>query len=133
MKAGIWYRFGDFSSATAGGIPNSLLIVTLVSNFGTFLLYMMTCYVAIVAFREHHAFHGFKHVVIPVFGLLANLLCMSFYLVGPFFVNGMSKKEPFIALGVAAVWGLYGLVYFMMRSKKTGKTILVTEPKMATV
>jgi amino acid transporter len=133
MKAGIWYRFGDFSSATAGGIPNSLLIVTLVSNFGTFLLYMMTCYVAIVAFREHHAFHGFKHVVVPVFGLLANLLCMVFYLVGPFFVNGMSKKEPFIALSVAAVWGMYGLVYFLMRSKKTGKTMLVSEPKMATV
>jgi hypothetical protein len=27
----------------AGRIPNSLLIVTLVSNFGRFLLYMMTC------------------------------------------------------------------------------------------
>ena len=30
----------------------------------------------------------------------------------------MSKTEPYIALGVAAVWGIYGLVYFMMRSRK---------------
>src|SRR6185437_1038352 len=42
MKAGMWYKFGAWSFATAGKIPNSLLIVTLVSNFGTFLLYMMT-------------------------------------------------------------------------------------------
>ena len=34
---------------------------------------MMTCIVAIVAFREHHTFNGFKHMVVPVFGLLANL------------------------------------------------------------
>jgi len=133
MKSGLWYKFGDFTSATAGNIPNSLLIVTLVSNFGTFLLYMMTCYVAIVAFREHHSFHGFKHVVVPVFGLVANLGCMVFYLIGPFMVPGMSKKEPFIALGVAAAWGIYGYIYFAMKSKKTGKTMLVTEPKVATV
>ena len=63
---------------------------------------MMTCIIAIVAFREHHSFHGFKHVVVPVFGLLANLLCMLFYLVGPFSVAGMSCKEPYIALGIAA-------------------------------
>ena len=35
-------------------LPNTLVIVTLISNFGTFLLYMITCIVAIVAFREHH-------------------------------------------------------------------------------
>jgi amino acid transporter len=60
-------------------IPQSLLIVTLTSNFGTFMLYMMTNIVAIVAFHEHRSFNGFKHMVVPVFGLLANLLCMLFY------------------------------------------------------
>ena len=44
-------------------------------------------------------FNGFKHLVIPVFGLLANLACMLFYIVGPFVVAGMSWKEPFVALG----------------------------------
>jgi amino acid transporter len=129
MKAGPWYKFGAFSNSTAANIPNSLLIVTLVSNFGTFLLYMMTCIVAIVAFREHQSFQGFKHVVIPVFGLIANLGCMGFYLVGPFAVPGMSKKEPFFALGVAALWGIGGLIYFMLRSKKIGKAALITAPQ----
>ena len=62
-----------FSPHAVHWLPNSLLIVTLISNFGTFLLYMTTCIVAIVAFKEHHMFNGIKHVVIPVFGLLANL------------------------------------------------------------
>ena len=125
MKAGFWYKFGAFSFATAGKIPNSLLIVTLISNFGTFVLYMLTCIVAIVAFREHQSFHGFKHVVVPVFGLIANLGCMVFYIAGPFIVPGMSKLEPFIALGVAAVWGIYGALYFVIGSKKKGKAIIL--------
>jgi hypothetical protein len=44
-------------------LPNTVLIITLISNFGTFLLYMTTCIVAIVAFREHHSFNGFKHML----------------------------------------------------------------------
>lgn len=124
----IWYSFGThkLAKATAAMIPQSLLTITLVSNFGTFLLYMMTCLTAIVAFREHHSFSGFKHMVVPVFGLLANLLCMAFYLVGPFFVSGMSSKEPYIALGVAAVWGIYGGIYFIRSSKKKGKEVILS-------
>ena len=96
------------------------------SNFGTFLLYMLTCIIAIVAFREHHMFNGFKHMVVPVFGLLANLACMLFYLIGPFTVTGMSIMEPYVALGIAAVWGLYGAVYFLIASKKKGRSVLLT-------
>ena len=134
QKASIWYpKFLQFSSTLAGKLPNSLIVVTLVSNFGTFLLYMLTCYVAIVAFREHHSFNGFKHMVVPVFGLLANLLCMLFYIVGPFMVAGMSPVEPFVALGVAAVWGIYGAWYFLSGSKSKGRSTFVgPERKLAT-
>jgi hypothetical protein len=89
---------------------------------------MMSCLVAMVAFHEHHMFNGIKHLAIPLFGLLANFACMGFYLVGPFLVPGMSKKEPFIALGFAAVWGIYGAIYFMMRSKKLGRDIMISKP-----
>jgi basic amino acid/polyamine antiporter, APA family len=127
----IWYSFGIISHDAAANIPQSLLIITLASNFGTFLLYMMTCIIAIVAFREHQSFHGFKHVVVPVFGLLANLLCMLFYLIGPFSVAGMSWKEPFVALGIAAVWALYGVVHFYTSSKKKDKPVMVQTPHLA--
>ncbi len=128
QKTSFWYpKFLVFSNSLAGALPNSLLIVTLVSNFGTFMLYGLTCVIAIVAFREHHTFSGIKHFAIPIFGVLANLACMLFYLIGPFSVSGMSKMEPFIALGVAAVWGAYGLAYFVLSGKKKGRTALVTE------
>jgi amino acid transporter len=120
-----WYAFGLFSPGAYPKLPNSLVIMTLVSNFGTFLLYMLTCIVAIVAFREHHTFNGFKHVVVPAFGLVANLACMLFYLVGPFTVSGMSVKEPYIALGACLLWGAYGATYFMRASKKRGKPVFV--------
>jgi basic amino acid/polyamine antiporter, APA family len=121
----IWYSFGLFKPELYAKLPNSLVIVTLVSNFGTFLLYMLTCIVAIVAFREHHQFSGFKHFFVPLFGLAANLVCMLFYLVGPFTVSGMSVKEPYIALGVCALWGVYGAVYFVRSSKKKARPVFV--------
>jgi len=127
-----WYSFGIFDPDTISKLPNTLVIVTLISNFGTFMLYMITCLVAMVAFNQHHTFHGFKHVVIPIFGLVANLLCMLFYLVGPFTVTGMSVKEPFIALFVCVVWGAWGAIYFVRSSKRKGKTVMVEKrPAMA--
>jgi amino acid transporter len=131
-KQNVWYSIGIFSPHAYVTLPNSVLIITLISNFGTFLLYMTTCIVAIVAFREHHSFHGFKHVFIPVFGLLANFGCMLFYLVGPFSVAGMSVKEPYIALSVSAVWIIIGGIYLAMTSKSKGKEVLLTaKPGMA--
>ncbi len=126
----IWYSFGIFNPDLLAKLPNTLVIITLISNFGTFMLYMLTCYICIVAFREHHTFHGFKHMVVPVFGFLANLACMLFYLFGPFMVSGMSVKEPYIALGVCALWGIYGGIYFTRASKKGSKPVLLAERPM---
>jgi len=127
QKASIWYPVSLIPTLDSlKVVPNSFVLVTLISNFGTFMLYMLTNIVAIVAFREHHSFSGFKHMVVPIFGLLANLCCMLFYLIGPFSVSGMTWHEPYIALGVALLWGLYGAIYFTLGSKKKGKTALLT-------
>jgi amino acid transporter len=131
-KHNVWYSFGIFPPHAYTWLPNTLVIVTLISNFGTFLLYMTTNVVAIVAFREHHSFHGIKHFVIPIFGLLANLACMLFYLIGPFSVSGMSWHEPYIALGVAALWGIYGVFYFVRRSRAVGREIILTQKPVMT-
>jgi amino acid transporter len=136
LPKNMWYKIGLFHNALATKIPQSFLAITLISNFGTFLLYMMSCIIALVAFHEHHMHNIIKHKVIPIFGLLANLLCMIFYLVGPipgwkYSVAGMSWKEPYVALAVAAVWGIYGALYFLMGSKKTGKPIMISSPPTA--
>ena len=122
----IWYSFGIFSPGAYTKLPNTLVIITLISNFGTFMLYMITNVIAMVAFKEHETYNGFKHVLIPAFGLIANLACMLFYIVGPFTVAGMSWKEPFIALGFCAVWGIYGAIYFVKSSEAKGKEIIIT-------
>jgi len=124
----IWYAIGMSSNASLSAMPNGLLLVTLTSNFGTFLLYGLTNIICIVAFREHESFHGFKHVVIPVFGAIANFSCLAFYIIGP--LEGLgSVKEPLIAVGISAIWAIYGAIYFVRNSKKRGKeTILVAKP-----
>jgi len=130
QSASIWYK-GVFSYATAQKFPYGLLVITLISNFGTFLLYMMSCLVAMVAFHEHEMHNPIKHILIPAFGIVANAGCMLFYIIGPFSVPGMSKTEPFIALAVVAIWGIAGALYFIVKSKKTGKPMFAAAPAPA--
>ena len=128
LPKNLWYAIGMSSNASLASLPNGLLLVTLVSNFGTFILYGLTNVVCIVAFREHDEFHGFKHMVVPVFGALANVGCMAFYIIGPLEGIG-SPKEPLMAVALSVIWGVYGAIYFVRNSKKKGKeTILVTKP-----
>ena len=105
--------------------PNTLTMIVLASNFGTFVLYMLSCIICIVAYQGHPNFSVVKHMLIPIFGVLANLVCMVFYLIGPFMGYG-TKMEPFGALAIAAVWGIYGAIYFSKSSKATGRTTMVT-------
>jgi APA family basic amino acid/polyamine antiporter len=45
------------------------------------------------------------------------------YLVLPFLGIG-TKPEPLLALGVAAVWAIFGGIYFVRSSKKSGRATL---------
>jgi len=112
-------------------MPNTLLMITLASNFGTFLLYGLSCIICMVAYHNHPKFNALKHLLIPVFGIIANLACMAFYLIGPFMGYG-TKMEPLGALGIALVWAIYGGIYFITSSKKTGRTTLITQKAKAT-
>jgi len=98
-------------------------MVTLASNFGTFLLYGLSCIICMVAYHKHAKFSALRHLAIPVFGLVANLACMGFYLVGPFMGYG-TKLEPLLALGIALVWAIYGAIFFVKTSRTTGRTTL---------
>jgi len=125
LPQGIFSSFGYTTHDGMAALPNTLLTMTLASNFGTFVLYALSCIVCIVGFHGHPKFNALKHLFIPVFGLLANLACMAFYLIGPFMGYG-TKMEPLLALGIAAVWAVYGGIYFVTSSKKTGRTTLVS-------
>jgi amino acid transporter len=125
LPPGIFSHFGYLSHDTLAAIPNSLLTVTLTSNFGTFILYALSCLLCIIAYHNRPDFNAIKHAIIPGFGLLANLGCMAFYLIGPF-ANIGTKLEPFSALGIAAIWGIYGAFYFLKSSRAKGKSVLLS-------
>jgi amino acid transporter len=124
LPQGLFSSVGYPSHDVMAAMPNSLLTVTLASNFGTFVLYALSCIICMVGFHNHPKFSAIRHLFIPLFGLAANLACMAFYLIGPFMGYG-TKMEPLLALGIAAVWGVYGGIYFISSSKKTGRTTLV--------
>jgi APA family basic amino acid/polyamine antiporter len=125
LPHGFWSSFGYTTHEKMAALPNSLLTVVLASNFGTFLLYALSCITCVVGYHKHPKFSAVRHLLIPILGLVANLACMTTYLVGPFLGIG-TKLEPLLALGLAAVWAIYGGIYFVVSSRSAGRTTLVT-------
>jgi APA family basic amino acid/polyamine antiporter len=121
LWSSVWFAGSHDRMAS---LPQSLLTVTLASNFGTFLLYGLSCVICMVAYRGHPNYKVGRHLLIPLFGVVANLACMLFYIVGPFMGYG-TVKEPLLAIGVAAVWAIYGWIYFSRTSKATGRSTFV--------
>ena len=130
LPQGLFSSWGYLSHDQLAALPNSLLTITLTSNFGTFILYALSCLLCIVAFHGRPDYSFVRHTLIPGFGLLANLVCMAFYLISPVFGLG-TFKEPLLALGISGVWGIYGAIYFLRSSKAKGKEILLTSKVMA--
>jgi len=131
LPHGLFSSFGYTNHAAMAALPNSLLTITLTSNFGTFILYALSCFLCIVAYHERHDSKVVLHYIIPGFGLLANLVCMAFYLISPIFGLG-TFKEPLLALGISAVWGIYGAIYFLRASKAKGKSVLLVSKEQLT-
>ncbi|MGA2753094.1 MAG: APC family permease [Terracidiphilus sp.] len=131
LPHGIFSSFGYLPHDTLAKLPNSLLAITLTSNFGTFILYALSCFLCIVAYNKRPDHSFLRHTLIPGFGLLANLVCMAFYVAGPFFNLG-TKMEPLTALGIAGIWGIYGAIYFLRSSKAKGKSVLLSSKQQAT-
>src|SRR3984885_7104408 len=125
LPHGIFSSFGYSTHDKLAALPNSLLTITLTSNFGTFILYALSCFLCIVAFRGRPDYNPVLHLLIPGFGLVANLVCMAFYLIGPFGGLG-TKMEPLCALGISGAWGLYGAIYFIPSSQAKGRAVLLT-------
>ncbi|HUV97283.1 MAG TPA: APC family permease, partial [Acidobacteriaceae bacterium] len=124
LPHGIFSSFGYTSHSAMAAMPNTLLTITLTSNFGTFILYALSCFLCIVAFNKRPDHNFFLHTLIPGFGLVANIACMAYYLISPIFGLG-TFKEPLLALAIAGVWGVYGAVYFLRASRAKGKSILL--------
>jgi amino acid transporter len=124
LPHGLFSSVGYLPHDTLAKLPNTLLMITLTSNFGTFILYALSCLLCVVAYHKRPDHSVLKHTIIPVFGLLANVGCMMFYLIGPFLGIG-TVKEPLGALAISGIWGLYGAFYFLKSSKAKGRSVLL--------
>jgi hypothetical protein len=89
--------------------------ITLASNFGTFVLYALTCLIAVVAFAGRKEFSFLKHGIVPVLGFLANLAMLVTIFALGFVGGGDSQTEAFIALGISAAWLVATVVYIASR------------------
>jgi APA family basic amino acid/polyamine antiporter len=124
LPHGIFSSFGYTTHDKMAALPNSLLTVTLASNFGTFVLYALSCVLCMVAYYKHENYSPIRHLIIPGLGLLANLACMGAYIILPFTGIG-TKMEPLSALGIAAIWAVYGGIHFISIGRKKGKPVLL--------
>ncbi|MFI5396434.1 MAG: APC family permease [Candidatus Binatia bacterium] len=98
--------------------------ITLASNLGTFVLYGLTCVWTIIAFAERREKHLLKHTVVPVLGLLANVMMLAailyLYIIG----NADSQNEAYICFGIAGGWALVSIAYVAVTSMRRGRRLL---------
>jgi amino acid transporter len=104
--------------------------ITLASNFGTFVLYALTCMWTIVAFASRPDFSPIKHLVIPGLGLLANLVMLLTILGVGFVGGGDAQTESLMAIGFAVAWAIASGLYVVLTNRRTGRS-LVSQPKGA--
>ncbi len=101
--------------------------IGIASNLGTFILYSLICVWTIIAFAGRPDRNIFLHVVIPVLGLIANILMIAtiFYLA--FAAGGNSSTEGLIAIGFAAGWAILSIVYLVINNARNGRNLIHPE------
>jgi APA family basic amino acid/polyamine antiporter len=105
----------------------NLTAITLASNFGTFVLYALTCLWTIVAFTGRREHNFVRHTVVPVLGFLANLLMLFTIFFMGFLGGGDSQTESIGALALAGVWAVASIVYVIVQSRRTGRPMMVQQ------
>jgi amino acid transporter len=98
--------------------------ITLASNFGTFVLYGLTCMWAMIAFAGRQGRGFVKHMAIPFLGFIVNIIMLAgiiyLYIVG----NADSQTEAYICFSIAGGWAVISAVYVLMSSSRKGKAIV---------
>jgi amino acid transporter len=100
--------------------------ITLASNFGTFVLYALTCLWTIIAFHGQAEGSVLKHIIVPVLGLLANLAMLITILGMGILGGGTSQQESLLALGIAAFWAIISAGYVFFSSRRSGRAMFAT-------
>jgi len=106
------------SIGVAGGSV-TLLGITLASNLGTFCLYMLVCGLTYWASRGQKGFKFWRHGVVPLAGLVLNLLMAVGLLIIGLSAGGDTTRSAVIAIVIAVVWFLVSGLYLYRSTRKT--------------
>lgn len=99
---------------------DTLTQITLASNAGTFLVYGMTCLVAIVAFASHQDRHLVKHFVVPGAGMLMNIAMLVGLIYLAVVAGGATTVDAYIAIAIVGAWIAAGAVWVAFNPSMRG-------------
>lgn len=99
-----------------GGLP-VLMGIILASNLGAFLLYALLCILTIFTFMRDSSFNIFRHFLLPVVGLFANLGIVGAAAMIGLSATGVTKQASMIAFGLAGIWFIFSVAYYFFRRK----------------
>jgi amino acid transporter len=118
------------SIGVAGGVV-ALTGITLASNLGTFVLYALICGITIVAFAGKVDFNFLKHAIVPVLGLIVNVIMVVAIFVIGIISGGATAQSTYLSLWISGGWLLISVLYFVISSSKKGQAILPSKHEVA--
>ncbi len=114
-----------------GGVM-ALTGITLASNLGTFVLYALICGLTMVAFMGDKGFNFLKHAIVPILGLIVNVvMVLAIFIIG-FLSGGATAQATYLAVGISVGWLIISVAYFVVTSRQRGQAIIPTVASMAT-
>ena len=103
--------------------------VTVASNTGTFLVYGMSCVIAIVAFASRHDRHLLKHFIAPGIGALMNLAMLFGVVYLAVTAGGSTSKDAYKSLAIVGAWIVAGVIWVAFNPNKRHAKTVVDERK----
>jgi amino acid transporter len=97
-----------------GGLP-TLMGIILASNLGAFLLYSLLCLLTIVTFIGDPSFSIFRHIFLPIIGLVVNIGIVVAAIGIGLEAGGITSQASAIALGIAGAWLLISMSYYFVK------------------
>src|SRR4030066_1656713 len=106
---GVWVLTAVSAAIGAFGVLSlkNLTAIVLLSNFGTFLLYGITCIVAVVALSKERRSIISKYVI-PIAGFAANMIMMAAVVWLGLIGGGDTQWAAFVAIAEIGMWMLIG-------------------------
>jgi amino acid transporter len=127
VLVGLTTLVGIYCSTAIGSFSavDTLTQVTFISNIGTFMLYGMTCLITLFAYqRSTPGFNLLLHRVVPIGGVLANVIMLCGVLYLAVIAGGSTTKDVEVALGFVVVWLVAGGVYMTVNSQRQQRAIM---------